>query len=110
MGILTDGRSISQRNKIRALGLESWINKIVVSEEFGSAKPDERNFRHFHKVFPQHRSFAYIGDNPAKDFVTPNRLGWSTICLVDQGKNIHPQQIERFPVAYHPQFLISKIA
>jgi putative hydrolase of the HAD superfamily len=43
LGLLTDGRSRTQRNKIRALGVEKWIDEIVISEEFGSAKPNERN-------------------------------------------------------------------
>ena len=48
LGLITDGRSISQRNKIKALGLERWIEEknIIISEEFGSEKTDEKNF-HF---------------------------------------------------------------
>lgn len=35
--------------------------------------------------------FYYIGDNLRKDFVAPNKLGWQTICLLDNGENIHSQ-------------------
>lgn len=92
LGLITDGRSKSQRNKIRALGLEHWFenNHIIISEEFGTDKTDEKNFRHFVDVHPQ-SSFAYVGDNPQKDFVVPNRLGWQTIMLKDDGRNIHHQ-------------------
>lgn len=38
LGMITDGRSITQRNKFRALGLEQFIGNenLVISEEFGS--------------------------------------------------------------------------
>jgi putative hydrolase of the HAD superfamily len=39
MVILTDGRSIQQRNKIKALGLNAWFSEIIISEEFGSEEP-----------------------------------------------------------------------
>ncbi|MCH2114802.1 MAG: HAD family hydrolase [Pirellulales bacterium] len=109
IGLLSDGRSVTQRNKICALGLDQLVSEIVISEEFGSAKPNEKNFLHFQSVFP-HRRYAYVGDNLAKDFVAPNRLGWTTIGLLDQGENIHPQRFESVPRSYHPQYWIEKIA
>lgn len=92
LGLITDGRSKSQRNKIHALGLGRWFesNNIIISEEFGTAKTNKKNFRHFIERFPD-SSFAYVGDNPQKDFVVPNRLGWQTIMLKDDGRNIHHQ-------------------
>ena len=46
LGMITDGRSITQRNKYRALELDRFIddNDLVISEEFGSEKPSEKNF------------------------------------------------------------------
>jgi len=109
MGIITDGRSVTQRNKISALGLDKWIDEIVISEEFGSEKPATENYRHFERVFPD-RSYAYIGDNVLKDFVAPNRLGWSTIGLRDGGQNIHTQPLESVPPDRLPQYMIDRIA
>ena len=43
--LLTDGRSKTQRNKIKALKLENWMDKFFISEELGSEKPSENNFR-----------------------------------------------------------------
>lgn len=92
LGIITDGRSRTQRNKIESLGLYKWISpdNIVISEEFGSAKPDIRNYRFFMLKYPS-KSYAYIGDNLNKDFITPKYLGWRTICLKNNGQNIHAQ-------------------
>lgn len=92
LGLITDGRSQTQRNKIRALGLEEFFTdeNIVISEEFGSEKPSRRNYEFFMKKFPD-ADYCYVGDNPKKDFIAPNALGWETVCLLDSGENIHPQ-------------------
>ncbi len=102
LGLITDGRSVGQRNKIKALGLERWFDEknIIISEEFGSEKTDERNFRYFMESYP-YCSYCYVGDNPKKDFVVPNRLGWQTVMLKDDGQNIHKQ--DEVPMDYLPQ-------
>ena len=110
MGIVTDGRSLTQRNKIKALGLDSYVPRdaVIVSEEIGSVKPALRNFLHFHVYYPGCH-YVYVGDNPAKDFIAPRQLGWLTVCLKDQGDNIHPQPLE-VPEALRPHFMIDRLS
>ena len=88
-GILTDGRSITQRSKLAALGLLDAAF-ISISEEQGFGKPDRRCYEQFYQVFPN-CDLIYVADNPKKDFHVPNRLNWTTIMLRDQGHNIHSQ-------------------
>lgn len=90
MSLITDGRSITQRNKLRALGIESYFKNVIISEEVNSEKPSEKNFR---MVMNNNYAdtYIYIADNPSKDFITPNKLGWTTICLLDRGQNVHKQ-------------------
>lgn len=90
-GLITDGRSITQRNKIVALGILDYIDErhIIISEEFGSEKPSLRNFQYFENLHPDVKDFFYIADNPAKDFIAPKTLGWKSIGLLDDGRNIH---------------------
>ncbi len=92
LGLITDGRSLTQRHKIDALGLSAYMdeNDILISGETGFEKPSDESFRHFMERYPS-RTYYYIGDNPAKDFIAPNRFGWTTVCLLDDGRNIHPQ-------------------
>ena len=106
LGMITDGRSITQRNKFQALGLEQFIENenLVISEEFGSEKPSERNFMFFQDKYAD-AEFVYIGDNLRKDFITPNKLGWKTICLLDDGRNIHRQDFS-CPEEYLPNVKI----
>lgn len=107
VGLITDGRSVTQRNKIKALGLGRFVedDDIVISEEFGSEKPDERNYNYFANKYPRSRLY-YIADNPKKDFITPNRMGWTTIGLLNDGRNIHAQP-EGLDEAYYPQMWVA---
>jgi putative hydrolase of the HAD superfamily len=106
LGLVTDGYSITQRNKLKALGIEDAFDLIVISEEFGSAKPSAANFEIFHQF--NSAQYYYIADNPSKDFVSPNALGWQTICLVDAGNNIHKQDFTKESL-YLPRKKINKL-
>ncbi|GGW63203.1 putative hydrolase of the HAD superfamily [Winogradskyella epiphytica] len=88
IGIITDGRSITQRAKLKNLGLLSYIDKIVISEEQGSEKPSLDNFKAIENAFPASEYF-YIADNLKKDFIAPNVLNWRSVGVIDNGKNIH---------------------
>ena len=96
-GLITDGRSITQRNKLRSLGIENYFRDIIISEEFGSEKPDERNFLYYQQKYPG-SEFYFFGDNTVKDFIVPIKLGWSTVCLKDSGNNIHKQSFDKMPL------------
>lgn len=111
IGLITDGRSVQQRNKIEALGLGRWIENadIVVSEEIGSEKPAFANYEYFMKRYPECQDFTYVGDNPRKDFIAPNALGWITICLMDDGRNIHRQDFTSTPVLALPKKTIESL-
>lgn len=80
LGILTDGRLDVQRAKIKALGLEPLVDAILYSDVLGLSKPAGELYAWFEDHFQQPGpKLAYIGDNPAKDFIGANRRGWLTI-------------------------------
>tara|TARA_B100000963_G_C22614717_1_gene666700 strand:- start:1612 stop:2262 length:651 start_codon:yes stop_codon:yes gene_type:complete len=91
--IITDGRSISQRNKIRSLGIYDKAQNIIISEETGFEKPDLHNFKLVENL-NINKKYIYIADNTSKDFIAPNALNWDTICLVNNGQNIHKQNFD----------------
>ena len=93
IGVITDGRSTTQRSKIKALNIEHIVDVIVISEEIESEKPNLINFKIVEDTFPN-CNYYYIGDNLKKDFIAPNTLGWDTIGLVDRGLNIHNSPFE----------------
>lgn len=111
IGLITDGRSIQQRNKVKALGLNCWImnENIIVSEEFGSEKPTPANYEYFMKRYPECDEFMYVGDNLKKDFIAPNALGWQTVCLKDDGRNIHKQNFTSVSPKAMPKMIIEDL-
>lgn len=89
--IITDGRTLTQRNKLRSLGLGHI--PAYISAEQGAEKTDPLMFLNVMRDYPDTELFVYIGDNTAKDFLHPNRLGWFTVGLTDlKDENIHPQR------------------
>ncbi len=106
IGIITDGRKTTQRAKLKALAITERIDKIIISEEVGSEKPDERNYRLIEKEFPDH-SYLYMADNLRKDFIAPNKLGWHTLGLVDNGLNMHFDGYKYFDKAHMPQHFVT---
>ena len=106
VAILTDGRSVSQRKKLAALGLAHL--PTYISEEYGSEKPDTLRFERIMRDFPAH-TYVYVGDNPQKDFVAPNALNWKTIGLIGDERNIHSQACDGLPISNLPQRWIASL-
>lgn len=112
MAIITDGRSLTQRNKIEALDLAQYISAedIFISEETGADKTHPDNFKALMRRYPEASQFVYVADNPIKDFLWPNYLGFTTICLLDKyKKNIHPQTVEGLEPDYLPSHSINSL-
>ncbi|MFA5576804.1 MAG: HAD family hydrolase [Tissierellaceae bacterium] len=85
LGIITDGKSFVQWNKIKALGLEDYIDKIIVTDDKGLDywKPSEEPYRDILEYFNViAEELIYIGDNPKKDFISAKRLGINTIRII----------------------------
>lgn len=106
LGLISDGFSVTQRNKLKALEIEDLFDLIIISEEFGSEKPNINNFEIFHQFETQ--EYFYVADNVGKDFVTPNKLGWQTICLLDNGQNVHQQNFD-LELSYLPTIKIADL-
>lgn len=104
VAILTDGRSITQRMKLKALGLGNW--PAFISEDYGSEKPDPRRFEIIEKRYPS-KNYIYIGDNLKKDFLGCNPRGWISIGVRANGRNIHPQDAHGLPVEAMPHYWIN---
>ncbi len=105
IAIITDGRVVTQMAKIEALGLSDFINHIVISEALGTEKPSVQNYRTVMEKFKEASDFYFIGDNFKKDFITPNKLAWTTLGLIDKGLNIHCNAHRFLSEEHKPQFL-----
>ncbi len=106
VAILSDGRSFSQRQKLKALGLTHL--PAYISEEFGSTKPDTLRFVKIMEDFPA-QTYVYVGDNPEKDFIAPRKLNWRTVGLRGDDTNIHSQDCDCFPEENSPEIWIESL-
>src|SRR5262249_10679979 len=82
IALVSDGVYVAQKAKVKALGLKTLISPIVLTDAFGrdAWKPSPRGYLEvFERLGGSHSNYIYIGDNPAKDFIAPNALGWRTI-------------------------------
>jgi putative hydrolase of the HAD superfamily len=87
MGIVTDGLDSVQRKKVAALGLESLFDTIVYSDELGKKywKPSPTPYQTaLNRLRVSPSEAAYVGDDPSKDFISPNRMGMLTIQIKRQ--------------------------
>lgn len=106
VAVLTDGRSVSQRLKLKALGLSHL--PAYISEDYGSCKPEPLRFQKVMSDFPA-AEYVYLGDNPKKDFVAPNALQWKTVGLLAGPQNIHSQTCDGLQAEYLPNYWVSSM-
>lgn len=107
--IITDGRSLTQRNKLNALGILDYLDFIIISEEIGTEKPSKENYIAVEAKFPN-CDYTYIADNFKKDFIVPNQRNWNSIGLIDNGLNIHNNCFDYQAEENKPKELITNIA
>ncbi len=89
LGVLSDGFLPAQRLKLNALHLAPMLDVVVFTEEMGRQcwKPAPDGFEAIRATLDvPHEACAYVGDNPAKDFVAPNSLGWRSVQLLCAGQ------------------------
>ncbi len=76
VGLITNGQHELQSRKIELLGLEPYLDMIVISGDTGYHKPDRRVFDYFMSRVPfDPHEMLYIGDNPINDVDGSRKAG-----------------------------------
>lgn len=81
LGVITNGETESQSNKVLQLDLDHYINRsnIIISDAVGLRKPDARIFTYFNRLLNlQANEVVYIGDNFETDMIGAKKAGWHT--------------------------------
>lgn len=82
LGILSNGPSAHQWNKIYALGLTKWIPEahIVISGDIGVSKPELEAYRIYErKCRIQPENTIMVGDNLKADIEGAEAAGWNAL-------------------------------
>jgi len=91
LALLTDGFLPAQRLKVQALRIEKYFRHTVFTEQLGRQfwKPSPVGFQRLCQILSvPGEEMVYVGDNPAKDFIAPNSLGFTTI-QIQRPERIH---------------------
>ncbi len=111
LALITDGRSTTQRLKFEALGLGRFFapEAVFISEETGGDKTSPAGFEAVERLFSGIPHRTYIGDNPAKDFRHPRRMGWNTVMLADsEAANVFRQDLDSVAPEFRPHTVVFK--
>lgn len=118
MAVIADGPALSQRAKIKGLGLEPLFASLVYSDEIEgirSRKPDPRPYRMaLSELRCRGDQAIFVGDNPMKDFIRARALGFHTVRVLtgeyakmDYPSREHAADYQVSSVARLPQLLAS---
>jgi putative hydrolase of the HAD superfamily len=77
--LISDGYYLMQQNKFTALNLNNYIEYPIFTDFYHTNKPALKAFEMVMNKFQDEDNFVYISDNPKKDFIAPNKLGWKSI-------------------------------
>jgi len=89
LGLISDGYRIAQQAKVESLKLETFFDPLILTDALGREfwKPHERAFRQVEEAWDlPGAALVYIGDNPTKDFIAPQRRGWTGLRLRRRGQ------------------------
>lgn len=105
-GIITDGISIVQWNKIKQLDIKIYVDNIIVTGDFGDgfSKPNTKSFIEMARLFNvKPCEIIYVGDNPNKDFIGAREIGYKTVQIKNKYSEYGDLQLEK---KYGPDYII----
>lgn len=82
LGIITNGTSIGQNTKIDSTNIRHYFDCIIVSDDFGKAKPEAAIFNEALKqlaVLPQQA--VYVGDSYSNDIIGAYNAGITPVWI-----------------------------
>lgn len=85
IGIITDGYTISQKAKLKAINAYGMFDHIIITEELGREfwKPHPKAFEIMKdKLKVEFNEMVYIGDNPEKDFLIGDIYPINTVRII----------------------------
>ena len=80
LGLITNGSSAGQREKLSRFVLEPYFEIILIDQEVGFSKPDIRIYEHARSLLNlRYQDLWMVGDNLVWDIQSPQSLGIYTV-------------------------------
>jgi putative hydrolase of the HAD superfamily len=112
LALLTDGFLPAQKLKVQSLEIEEFFKCIVYTEQLGREfwKPSPAGFEKIIEILnAKPENTTYIADNEKKDFIAPNKLGFSTVQLIRPARLHTSVSTEPYAKAQHVIYKISRL-
>lgn len=97
VAVVSEGRSITQRAKLAALGIADLVDEVVITDELQPAagKASGAPYRHLRARHAGTRRFIMIGDNPDKDATPAIAQGFEALLVRRPGlRYVHPCAVD----------------
>ncbi len=83
LGVITDGITIKQWEKLIRLGIVDFFDDVITSEEFGLGKPNIEFFEYgINKMELNPNETVYVGDRVDRDIIPAKKVGMHTIRIL----------------------------
>ena len=112
LALLTDGFLPAQQLKVQALGIEKYFKCLIYTEQLGREfwKPSTAGFEKIMQALNERsQNMVYVADNEEKDFIAPNKLGFSTIQIIRSARVHKNSFTDPFAAARHVIYKISQL-
>ena len=102
LALLTNGDSLGQRTKIDRFDLARFFDFIIIEQEFGVGKPDERVFRYaLDSLGAIAEKTWMVGDNLSWEIEPCRRLGLYTVWVDPRQQGLPPVTTIAPPITVH---------
>jgi len=99
LGILTDGVTIKQWEKLIRLGIHPFFDEVVTSEEYGLGKPNVEFFNYgLKKIKLKPEEVIYVGDRVDKDIMPAKSVGMHTIRILQGKYSETPDEVSDYKI------------
>jgi putative hydrolase of the HAD superfamily len=108
LGIVSNGRAVKQWEKIIRMGVQSYFQTVVISEDVGCEKPDPKIYSvALAKLHVPPQNAMYVGDDPASDILGANRAGLISIEILRKRSSaaVHEDEKPRFTIKRFSELL-----
>lgn len=95
IGIISNGFTDTQYNKLNVSGLNRFISRMIISDEIGIQKPDPRIFKYALDETGADHNPIFIGDNFDTDIIGALNAGWKAIWYNPEGKTLNSDNLNK---------------
>ena len=109
IGILSNGFSQTQYQKLYYSGLQQFVTRTIVSEEIGINKPDPKIFEYAISETGADKPYLMVGDNAVTDILGAMNAGWHAIWFNPTGKTLPFSKKEIIDKGINPDLFVATV-